>query len=93
VAKFIMPLGVFGRTIECAWHLRRKPGNRRPSDIVALRQLLQRRALGPAFSGLGLLLRGEGRGSAHVLPAGFGPAPAFGRPGADQVALHVGQAA
>jgi hypothetical protein len=39
------------------------------------------------------VLRLEGRPTTHVLPARLGPAAAFGRAGADQVMLHVGQAA
>jgi hypothetical protein len=63
--------------------------NRRPADIVALRQFLQRRALRASPDGLFLLGR---RGTAHVLSLGLGAAPAFGGAGADQIALHVGEA-
>ena len=41
--------------------------------------------------GLFLLFRCEGRGSAHGLSLGLGAAPAFGCPGADKVALNIGQ--
>jgi hypothetical protein len=34
-----------------------------------------------------------GRGAAHRLSTGLGPAPAFGGTGADQVALNIRQAA
>jgi hypothetical protein len=48
-----------------------EPRNRRPADIVALRQFLQRSALRAPSDGLFLLGRCEGRGAAHVLPLGL----------------------
>src|ERR1019366_8757836 len=68
-----------------------EPRNRRQPDIVALRQLLERRTFGAAAADLGLLRVGEFGGAAHVLPTRLRPAPAFCRAGADQVALYVGQ--
>ena len=69
-----------------------EPRNCRPAHGVALRQLLQRSDFPPSAS-FRLLHVGEFRWSAHALPSCLAPAPPLGRAGADQVALHVGQAA
>jgi hypothetical protein len=45
------------------------------------------------MAGFLLLLRGEGRGTAHMLPKCPGTAPALRRAGADKIVLHVCQAA
>jgi hypothetical protein len=60
--------------------------------VVAVRQFLQRRALRAPSGGLFLLCGREGRGPPYVLSLGLGAAPAFGGAGADEVALHVGEA-
>jgi len=70
----------------------RQPGNRRGAHVIAARQLLERGPFGPALAGLCLLLRGEGRGAAHVLPTGRRPAAALGSADADKIALHISQA-
>lgn len=69
----------------------RQPRNRHDPDIISAGQFPQRRALGTALAGLGLLLRRKGPEAAHVLAAPFRPAPPLGRAGADEVALHIGQ--
>ena len=67
--------------------------NRRPPDIVGLRQFFERGTFGLALADFFLLLRCELRRSAHMLPFGLGAAPAFGGTGADKIALHVRQSA
>jgi hypothetical protein len=70
-----------------------QPRNRRPAYIVAAGQFVERRALRAPPDGLFLLRRRQRRGPAHLLSLGLGAAPALGGAGADQIALHVGQAA
>ena len=72
--------------------LRCVTGDRRAAYIVAAREFVECRALRAASDGLFLLSRCEERGSAHVLSLGLGAAPTFGGAGADQIALHVGEA-
>jgi hypothetical protein len=68
-----------------------EPRNRGHTDVVRAGEDFQRRALCPALAGFLLLLRGEGRGTAHMLSACPGAAPALRRAGADKIALHVCQ--
>lgn len=67
--------------------LRRELRNRGNPDVVALRQFLERGTVRAALPGLCLLLWGEFRGTAHVLPASLRPAPSFRRAGTDQETL------
>lgn len=68
---------------------RRNAANGGYAHVVAAGKFVERRALRAASAGLGLLRRGECRGSAHLLPLGLGAAPALGGAGADQVALLI----
>ena len=70
-----------------------QPRNRRHGDVVAFRQLLERRTFGTAAARLCLLHGIQLGRSPHVLAACFGAAASFSRAGADQVPLYVGQSA
>jgi hypothetical protein len=63
------------------------------ADVVAAGEFVKRSTARAATGGFLLLRRNEGRGTPHLLPLGFGAAPALCRAGADKIALHVGQAA
>jgi len=71
----------------------RQPGNRALANVIAEGKLGKGRPLRPASAGLRPLRVGEFRGSAHIMPALLRPAAALGGAGADQVALHVREAA
>jgi len=60
-------------------------------DVVALGEFAQRSRARGRWRGLFLLRRVESGRPPHVLPLGLGAACAFGRPGADQVALDIGE--
>jgi hypothetical protein len=70
-----------------------EPRNRRPTHIVAPGQFSERLALRAPPDGFLLLLRCQGRGSAHGLSLGLGTAPALGCAGADKIALNIGKPA
>lgn len=62
------------------------------TDVEDTRQVSQQGAVRQAFTHLLLLLGAEGRSAPHRLAALLGPCAALCRPGADQVAFHVGEA-
>jgi hypothetical protein len=68
---------VGGSVFTCpAIHSCPKPRNRGHADVVAAGKVAQCRALCTALAGF-MLLRGEGRGAAHMLPTPFGAVPAL----------------
>src|SRR5262249_16232682 len=80
------------RNLQIAWLLG-KSGNRAFPYTVAAGQLRQGSRLPRAALALLSAVPVSGRGAAHVLSLGLAAAPSFSRPHADQVALHVRQAA
>src|SRR4051794_11655861 len=78
-------INAFGRSAS-------KPGYRRPRDIVAESQLLERGSFRASLPRLSLLNVGQLRRAPHMLPPRLGAAAALRRAGADEVALHIGKA-